>query len=73
MLNLAAANLSLERVNGFSDESVGKILQKASDIVAALDVETYSTYAHMVTSHDRLPVYLQEILIAEHVLALRIT
>jgi hypothetical protein len=71
LLNLAAANLSTERVKGFSEESTRKILQKANDIVAALDVETYSTYAHMATSHDRLPIYLQEILIADHVLAFR--
>ncbi|MEN8511301.1 hypothetical protein [Burkholderia sp. RS02] len=71
LLNLSAANLSTERVKGFSDESARKILQRASDIVAALDVETYSTYAHMGTSHERLPIYLQEILIADHVLAFR--
>ncbi|MGF6532729.1 MULTISPECIES: hypothetical protein [Paraburkholderia] len=71
LLNLAAANLSAERVTGFSEESVRKILQRATDIVAVLDVETYTTYAHMATSHDRLPIYLQELLIADHVLAFR--
>ncbi len=71
LLNLAAANLSTEHVKSFSSESAIKILQGASDMVAALDVETYSTYAHTGTSHDRLPIYLQEILIADHVLAFR--
>ncbi|WP_144410571.1 hypothetical protein [Burkholderia thailandensis] len=71
LLNLAAANLSVERVQNCTDEAVGKIFAKAADIVAALDVETYNPYAHMYRSHDRLPIYLREMFIADHALAFR--
>ncbi|HDR9049488.1 TPA: hypothetical protein QDA94_003730 [Burkholderia vietnamiensis] len=71
LLNLAAANLSVERVQGCTDEAVQRIFEKAADIVAALDVETYNPYAHIYSSHDRLPIYLREMFIADHALAFR--
>ncbi|WP_157645529.1 hypothetical protein [Burkholderia ubonensis] len=71
LLNLAAANLSVERVQNCTDEAVQKIFTKAADIVAALDVETYNPYAHMYSSHDRLPINLREMFIADHALSFR--
>lgn len=71
LLNLAAANLSVERVQNCTDETVQKVFEKAADIVAALDVETYNPYAHMYASHERLPIYLREMFIADHALAFR--
>lgn len=41
----------------------------AADLIATLDVETYSNMAHLSVAPERLPTYIQDLVVADHALS----
>jgi hypothetical protein len=71
LLNLAFANMGRERPGGDPVAQAQDIFDVATDIVAVLDLETYYTFGYANTVHDRLPRYIQELLVGDHALTFR--
>ncbi|MFM0318945.1 hypothetical protein PQR36_29015 [Paraburkholderia nemoris] len=71
LLNLAFANMGSERPGGDPVAQAQDMFEMATDIVAVMDLETYYTFAYTSTVHDRLPRYIQELLVGDHALTFR--
>lgn len=71
LINVSFRHLHAEKPTANPQRIVEEILRLATDIVSAVDIETYSLYVHLFATHDSLPKYVQEIILADHMLTFR--
>jgi hypothetical protein len=72
LINLAMGHLctSAELPKKYP-KKVGEIIDCATDVVAACDIETFSPYAHTFQSHESLPHFLQDTVLGDQLLTFR--
>ncbi len=71
LLNLAFANVGSKRSKDNSEAQLQDIFDIATDMVAVLDLETYSPIAYLNTVPDRLSRYIYEISVGDHAFTFR--